>query len=250
MQSTVSKTSRGLRSTVRLPVTGRSALYPLPELDSVRFRFQTIELGGEDFHLRSLRDVQQCPTAIDDMESLGISSATWPLFGVLWQSEELLSHLMVTEDVRDKRVLELGCGLALASLVLKRRGFDVTATDLNPYARVLLNFNTSLNGIDCVEFGQAGWSGGNSSLGHFDLLLASDVLYDHHNLEPLVSFLAGHVRPDGEILLVDPGRGLTRRFARAMTALGFSVAVQSTQYETRDGQSKSYWVLRSRKLRS
>ena len=82
-------------------VAGRSALFPLPDLDNVRFRFQTIEMGGEDFHLRSLRDVQQCPSVIDDMESLGISSATWPLFGVLWQSEELLSHLMVTEDVSE-----------------------------------------------------------------------------------------------------------------------------------------------------
>ena len=231
-------------------IAGRSALYPLPQLDSLRFRFQTIEMGGEDFHLRSLRDVQQCPLAIEDMEILGISSATWPLFGVLWRSEELLSHLMVTEDVSDKRVLELGCGLALASLVLKRRGFDITATDLNPYAKVLLNFNTSLNEMDGVEFSQAGWSDCESSLGQFDLLLASDVLYDHHNLAPLVSFLAGHVRPDGEILLVDPGRGLTRRFVREMTALGFLVTVQSTQYETCDGESKSYWVLRLRKSKS
>ena len=248
MRSTVSKKSRDLRSAVMDRVTGLSALYPLPQLDSVRFRYQTIEMGGEDFHLRSLRDVQQCPLAIEDMETLGISNATWPLFGVLWQSEQLLSHLMVTEDVSDKRVLELGCGLALASLVLKRRGFDITATDLNPYAKVFLNFNTALNEIDSVEFGQAGWSGGESSLGLFDLLLASDVLYDHHNLAPLVSFLADHVRPGGEILLVDPGRGLTRRFAREMTALGFLVTVQSTQYETSDGQSKSYWVLRSKKL--
>lgn len=225
----------------------RSLPFPLPQLEGIRFRYQTIELGGEDFHLRSLRDVQQCTAAIDDMESLGISSATWPLFGVLWRSEELLSHLMVTESACEKRVLELGCGLALASLVLKRRGFDVTATDLNPYAKVLLNFNSSLNDMDNVAFGQAGWATGESALGRFDLLVGSDVLYDHHNLAPLVGFIDGHIRPDGESVIVDPGRGLTRRFASEMTKLGFRVDVQATQYETNNGELGSYWVLRSRK---
>ena len=226
---------------------GPSNQKPLMPLDSVRFRFQTIEMGGEDFHLRSLRDLQQCPPAIDDVEALGVSSATWPLFGVLWQSEELLSHLMVTECVSDKRVLELGCGLALASLVLKRRGFDVTATDLNPYAQEFLNFNSSLNDIDEVYFEQAGWVEGESSLGRFDLLLGSDVLYDHHNLGPLLNFVGGHLRPGGEILIVDPGRGLTRRFAREMNTLGFLVDVQSTTYESRSGISENYWVMRFKK---
>ena len=201
-------------------------------------------MGGEDFHLRSLRDLQQCPSSIDDVEGYGISSATWPLFGVLWQSEELLSHLMVTEKTGDKRVLELGCGLGLASLVLKRRGIDVTATDMNPYADGFLSYNASLNNIEAVNFGQANWIAGESPLGRFDLLLGSDLLYDHHNITPLTNFIEGHVRPDGEVLIVDPGRGLTRKFVRQMEGLGFQVDARSTRYETCDGVSTDYWILR------
>lgn len=216
----------------------------LSGLEGVRFKYQTLEMGGEDFHLRSLRDLQQCPQHIDDVESLGVSSATWPLFGVLWQAEELLSHLMVTENTSGKRVLELGCGLALASLVLKRRGMDVTATDLNPYADGFLSFNASLNEIEAVDFGQASWAAAQSPLGRFDLLLGSDLLYDHHNLVPLVSFIDGHLQPDGEVLIVDPGRGLTNKFTRQMKGLGFHVDVRSMIYETIDGSSKSYWIMR------
>ena len=227
-----------------MPSEHKPAHRPLARLDGVRYRFQTLELGGEDFHLRGLRDVQQCPTTIEDVEPLGISSATWPMFGVLWQSEELLSHLMVSEKAADKKVLELGCGLALASLVLRRRGIDVTATDMNPHASEFLHFNAELNDINTVRFGQAGWAEGTSSLGRFDLLVGSDVLYDHHSLMPLVNFVQGHISASGEVLIVDPGRGLTTKFIREMKAIGFVVDVQSTVYETLDGRSTSYWVLR------
>lgn len=213
-------------------------------LGGVRLCYTTLEIGGLDFHLRVLRDNQQCPDSIDDVEHLGISSATWPLFGVLWQSEELLSHLMSNEEVGSKKVLEIGCGIALASLVLKRRGIDITATDLNPHAGTFLDFNTQINRMDEVAFGQAGWQGGESSLGQFDLLVGSDLLYDHHNLAPLVDYIDHHVRPDGEVILVDPGRGLTSKFTRLLSALNFSATVLQEMFTARDGSAESYWIMR------
>ncbi|MEM7017304.1 MAG: histidine kinase, partial [Pseudomonadota bacterium] len=71
-------------------------------------RYQTVEFGELDFHLRTLRDRQQCTEDLAEAESYGISSATWPLFGVLWQSEELLSSLMLKQDIHGMRVLEVG----------------------------------------------------------------------------------------------------------------------------------------------
>ena len=55
-------------------------------MSSLRFRYQTLEFGNADIHVRSLRDNQQFSDDDDIALKLGISSATWPLFGVVWAS--------------------------------------------------------------------------------------------------------------------------------------------------------------------
>ena len=218
--------------------------YDVNRLRGVRMRFQTLDFGDLDYHLRGLRDTQQCAEAISELERFGISSATWPLFGVLWRSEELLSHLMLTEDLGSKRILEIGCGLALASLVLKRRGADITATDYHPDAGQFLDFNADLNGIDRISFKRVSWHAPDASLGHFDLVVGSDLLYDRHNLEPLVHFLDSYVGQNGEIVLVDPGRGMTGKCTRLLQNLGFNVQTSSEMYASSDGNTANYWIMR------
>lgn len=213
-------------------------------LEGVRLRYQTLNFGNADYHLRSLLDVQQCPAVVTELERFGISSATWPLFGVLWPSEEMLSHLMLDEELGSKRILEIGCGLALASLVLKRRGADITATDYHPEAGQFLDYNTDLNDLDGITFRRESWQEAESSLGEFDLIVGSDLLYDQHNLEPLVTFLDSHVAPNGQIVMVDPGRGMTSKFSRLVQELGFTVQTSREVYVASDGKSQNYWVMR------
>lgn len=210
----------------------------------VRVRYQTVEFGELDFHLRTLRDRQQCDDQMNLAESLGISSATWSLFGVLWPAEELLSQLMLLEDLGTKRILEVGCGLALASLVLKSRGGNITATDHHPDASAFLDANTRLNGLGTIPFQRASWSDAKSELAQFDLVIASDLLYDHHDLKSLVRFLDAHTASPGEILVVDPRRGLTGPFIRQLVAYGFSVDLSDETYVSSDGVADNYVAMR------
>ena len=76
--------------------------------------------GGEDLKIRSLLDRQQFFDPLGLALHAGISSATWPLFGLLWPSAQKLADLMQTWVLKDKRVLEVGCGLGLASLAYHR----------------------------------------------------------------------------------------------------------------------------------
>ncbi len=48
---------------------------------------------------------------------------------------EGLALLMLDYDIKGKRILEMGCGIDLASLVLNSRRADITATDRHPQAR-------------------------------------------------------------------------------------------------------------------
>ncbi len=49
--------------------------------------------------------------------------------------------------IAGKRILEVGCGIGLCSLVLQQRGADITASDYHPVAEKFLRHNTDLNGL-------------------------------------------------------------------------------------------------------
>lgn len=188
----------------------------------LRFRYQTLEFGDDDIHVRSLRDPGQFADEKGEAEALNISSEQWPLFGLLWEAGRALARLMADYDVGDKRILEVGCGLALSSLVLNQRGCDVTASDHHPEAQAFLNVNTALNGDPQVPFERTAWADHDDALGTFDLIIGSDLLYTRQDIAELAGFIDRHARPAAVVILVDPGRGHRGRFERTMADHGYA----------------------------
>jgi len=189
---------------------------------AIRVRYQTLEFDNVDIHLRTLRDNQEFSDDDGIAEGLGISSATWPLFGIVWPSGQVLAHLMADYQIAGKRILEVGCGIALSSLVLNRRHADITATDYHPEAGAFLLANTTLNADQAIPFLRTGWEDDNHSLGKFDLIIGSDLLYEQGHAEMLSEFIDCHANPHCEVIIVDPGRGRHARFSKQMVKLGYS----------------------------
>ena len=186
-----------------------------------RVRYQTYEFDTVDIHLRTLRDKQQYADADGAAERLGISSASWPLFGIVWQSSEVLAHLMFGFEIEGKRILEVGCGIALASMVLNQRLANITATDQHPEVENFLQENVKLNKGRIIPFTRTGWCDEDSGLGEFDLIIGSDILYERDHVEQLSEFIEQHAKPHCEVIIVDPGRGNHARFSKKMVSLGY-----------------------------
>jgi len=70
-----------------------------------RVCYQTIEFGVADIHLGTLRDKQQYLDVDEIAQKLGISSIIWSLFGVVWQSSEVLAHYMFDYEIAGKGIL-------------------------------------------------------------------------------------------------------------------------------------------------
>lgn len=191
-------------------------------MSSFRVRYQTIEFGDVDIHLRTLRDNQQFADDDGIAEDLGISSATWPLFGIVWDSGQVLAHLMADYDIKGKRILEVGCGIALTSHLLNQRTADITATDYHPEAEGFLEQNVALNHGRDIPFVRTGWADEESSLGKFDLILGSDLLYEMEHVELLAAFIDQHAETECQVILVDPGRGNHARFSKRMVESGYT----------------------------
>lgn len=182
----------------------------------------TYRIGAEDYRIRSLTDRQQYWDPEGRAEDAGISSATWPIFGVVWPSGIALAQEMSHLAFAGLKILEVGCGIGLSSLVLQRLGADITASDYHPLAEEFLRFNSDLNGLPPIKFHNAPWAGPNPQLGRFDLIVGSDLLYERGHPALLSAFLACHAESAARVILADPGRNRCGQFSNQMSAEGYS----------------------------
>lgn len=190
----------------------------------LRIRYQTIEIEDIDIHVRTLRDNQQYSDPDGIASRMGISSASWPLFGIVWASSEVLAHLMFDYKIEGIRILEVGCGIGLASLVLNHRLADITSTDYHPEAEAFLQENTKLNNGPEIPFILSAWGDTNTSLGTFDLIIGSDLLYERDHAADLSHFIDQHSKTHCDVIIVDPGRGQSARFSKKMTNFGYALS--------------------------
>lgn len=185
-------------------------------------RLQNLSFGGRELVLQSLLDTQQCHDPEQIAERLGIPPSHWSLFGVLWPSACVLAERMAHIDFDGRRVLEVGSGLGLASLVAHARGANITASDHHPLSQPFLDGNTTRNQLLPIPFHRGGWADVDADLGRFALIIASDVLYEGHQAGILSQFIDRHSETAAEVIVVDPGRGHQNHFARAMSGNRFA----------------------------
>jgi predicted nicotinamide N-methyase len=195
----------------------------------VNLSLETIDFGDFAIRVRTLRDLQEFRDDAGEADALGISSAAWSIFGVVWDSGRALAQLMTEFDVAGRRILEVGCGIGLASLVLNHRRADITACDYHPEAGAFLAENVTLNGGPPIPFVRADWLGPEpAGLGTFDLIVGSDLLYEDAHASALAGFIARHARPTCEAVIIDAGRGYSGRFSKRMVELGFAYTPSRT----------------------
>jgi predicted nicotinamide N-methyase len=129
-----------------------------------------------------------------------------PYWAELWPAARALAEAL--PELRGSRVVELGCGLGLPSLVAAAKGADVTATDWAPEAVALLHANALRNGLALraeVRDWREPWEE------RFDLALAADVLYERRNVEPVLERLR-ELAPEALVALA--GRPYEAEFLR------------------------------------
>jgi predicted nicotinamide N-methyase len=191
-------------------------------LSKLELKNETITMNQVDYRIQSLKNNQQYIEGDTQAESLGISSATWPLFGVIWPSSIILASTVATMKLNTLRVLEIGCGIAFSSIVLHSKGVDVTASDYHPLTRQFLDTNIRNNSLPPIQYQTGNWETANHLLGKFDLIIGSDILYEPAHARNVSEFISNHSLPGVQVIIVDPNRSNRSHFTKRMIALGFS----------------------------
>ena len=187
--------------------------------------------GVPNLLIRSLLDKQQFYDPENAALALGISSAFWSLFGLLWPSGSKLAERMALRPVNaQERILEIGCGLALSSLVGHRRGANITASDCHPLAGEFLKENLRLNHLGPMNYRHGHWGEHAPQQqdlavsSKFDLIIGSDILYERDERGDLAHYINEHIEDHAEVWVVDPNRGNRSHFHRNMAAQGFALS--------------------------
>jgi len=165
----------------------------------LRTSSETIRIGGVSLALVRPEE----PESLLDEDAFA-DDEFLPYWAELWPAGLALARAL-PDDLEGVRVVELGCGLGVPSLVAAARGAHVTAVDWATDAIALLRENAAHNDLT-IDAVRADWRAFDGS---FDLALAADVLYEARNVEPLAELLS-RIAPQALVGLA--GRSYEREF--------------------------------------
>lgn len=193
-------------------------------LQELRTRFDvvdtTIPLGGRVVTIHHPRNADDLidEEAFADDERL-------PYWADVWPSARVLAERVIGMRVEDRRFLELGCGAGLVSVAAGLAGFDVTATDYYDDALRFTALNVLLNTGALIDTRKADWRHFPHDMGRFQLVVASDVLYEREHASLIASVLDRTLTARGLAVIADPGRLAAPAFVEQCTERGMPAAI-------------------------
>lgn len=183
---------------------------------------QQRRLGDKLYVLEAIRDLDEaidlvCESLTAEEQKDPFAEDLCPYFGILWPAAEALAIFLNDhpELIKNKKVLELGCGLGFPSLVASHLGAEVLATDYHPDVEEYFIRNCRHSSV-ISSYKRLNWRQSTESLDQFDVVMGSDVLYESKHASEVAQGLIRFLRPGGKILLSDPGRNYLQPFLTAM----------------------------------
>lgn len=201
----------------------------------------TLKIDHVELKLESLQSLE---STIDDLfdylQDKGhtdLLEVLCPYFGCVWPSSVALTQYVVDKiknEIEPKqslknvslRVGEVGCGLALPSLLLSKLLplSKFFTTDFHPEVPVFLEKNKKNNFISDshLKYQPMDWKLlSEVSKNKMDWVMGSDLLYEKEHPLLLADAVHHWVKHDGTIFISDPGRPYLQEFVDQMKSRGW-----------------------------
>lgn len=143
-----------------------------------------------------------------------------PYWADLWPASRMLAKAILREQwTPGVEALEIGCGLGLPGVVALSVGLRVIFSDCDATALRFAAANARLNGFDDFRVLHVDWRHPPADF-QVPVILASDLIYELRNVEPIVRLIKNVLRPDGLCLLTDQDRVPAHVLREALPAVG------------------------------
>ena len=196
--------------------------------ETLRRRF---ELAHTEIAVAGRRYDLLRPRCIDDLiseEDFALDERI-PYWADCWPSARVLAEHVARQPGRGRSFLELGCGIGLVSLVAADVGFSVLASDYYADALEFTAANAQRHALRRVDTRLVDWRKLPNDLGTFDVVAASDVLYELPQAALVAAAMARTLSPGSLGLLSDPGRRAAGPFIEACAKQGLTaVCIEQT----------------------
>ena len=121
------------------------------------------------------------------------------LGSILWSGGGYLCRYLVENptEVANMAVLELGCGIGICSILCSKLGAKVTCTDKDDVLEIVReNAESNAERMNIQEYL---W--GQESIGVFEVIIGSDIVYYDQNTENLILALLANSRNGSKLIL-------------------------------------------------
>ncbi len=152
-----------------------------------------------------------------------------PYWAELWPSSTVLADFVLGDARPPVRAIELGAGIGLVSIAAALAGHDVVATDYYEDALAFTRANAYRNLNRELTTRLVDWRDISPSEPRFDLVLASDVLYESRYAPLVAGVIDRFLSPRGVAYVADPGRVATGTFIEACTERGLRTVTAATR---------------------
>ena len=171
------------------------------------------------------------PANSDDLirEEDFVKDERLPYWADIWPSSVILAERLLELEGTGKTALELGCGVGLSTLAATSAGFDVLSTDYYEDALDVTRANVFRNLGKPARTRLVDWRHFPDDLGTFDLVFASDVLYEKEYAALLPGLFTRLLRAEGVALVADPGRIAVPVFLEACEAARLKIRKKETR---------------------
>lgn len=149
-----------------------------------------------------------------------------PYWAELWPSSRVLAAWVLGTSGAGLRAMELGCGAGLVATCASLAGYDVLATDYYDDALRFTRVNAWRNGAREPRVQHLDWRELPDEREPFDLVLASDVLYERPYGLLVAETINAYLSPGGRAVIADPGRVAREDFFAAAASLGLTLRNQ------------------------
>jgi predicted nicotinamide N-methyase len=169
-----------------------------------------------------------------------------PHWAKVWPSGVALADAVVryADEVRDRRVLELGAGLGVTASAILAAGATLLAADYSSLSLTLCRYNTLMNSGRSPKLVRFNWRTPLrpsllrlEATGGIPLILAADVLYEGRDVRPLLDVIERLLAPGGMLWLAEPNRRTARRFLDLAASVGWQGVSRSTYGPWPDGST-------------
>jgi len=164
--------------------------------------FQEVSVGDGPLQVLQIKHMQKYIDTLMDKTRSG-KTVSLPLWAKIWPGSLVMGHSLSNVPLEEgSTVLEIGGGSALSSMVLARRGYDVTIVDTDSDALLFARINALKNGLG-DKVATVGTDFKESLGNRFGCVVGCEMLYDEKQFDLMADYIDQHLieSENGEVFL-------------------------------------------------